>query len=61
MRLYELMFCVIKELLGHKGTTLLKGHSAKVRIMSPPHTLVGRHIVIGLSVCPSQSLSAQLL
>ena len=24
-------------------------------------TLVGRHIVFGLSVCPSQSLSAQLL
>ena len=29
-------------------------------IMSPP-TLVGRHIVFVLSVCPSQNLSAQLL
>ena len=33
---------------------------ATLEIMSPP-TLVGRHIVLGLSVCPSQSLSAQFL
>ena len=42
------------------GAVLTLTFNNVVIIMSPP-TLVGRHIVFVLSVCPSHSLSAQLL
>ena len=50
-----LLTCILKN-----AFSIILNFSLLNAIMSPP-TLVGRHIVFVLSVCPSHSLSAQLL